>query len=149
MNHLGLNCYIYIQCYITWAPWRTRTSIPLLSIEMRAASSTSDSEDSSSLSGFEKMAFSSYHNFFYKKGKSKSQLQFTKRQQSRGKLLLNLKKEPWGCALHHRRRSYQAVKPHTLWHQPMRRCQTLQWNIYHCQYSDLSIELISRLGGMS
>ena len=41
---------------------------------MRAASSTSVSDDSNSLSGFEKMAFSSYQRL---RGKSKSLFQFT------------------------------------------------------------------------
>lgn len=42
----------------TCAPWRTRTSVPLLSIEMSAASSTSISVDKSFFKGFEKIAFS-------------------------------------------------------------------------------------------
>lgn len=46
----------------TWAPWRTRISTPLLSIDIRAASSTSASLDKSSFRGFEKVAFSSYNN---------------------------------------------------------------------------------------
>lgn len=45
----------------TCAPWRTRTSIPLLSNDMIAASSTSVSADKSSLSSFEKAALSSYN----------------------------------------------------------------------------------------
>lgn len=44
---------------LTCAPWRTRTSVPLLSMDMRAASSTSDSADKSSFRGFEKIALSS------------------------------------------------------------------------------------------
>lgn len=48
------------QKIITWAPWRTLISVPLLSIDMNAASSTSASVDKSSFRGFEKMAFNSY-----------------------------------------------------------------------------------------
>lgn len=44
----------------TCAPWRTRISIPLLSIDIRAASSTSLSADSSSFRGFENITFNSY-----------------------------------------------------------------------------------------
>lgn len=47
------------RCIITCAPWRTRISIPLLSIDIKAASSTSVSVHMSSLRGFEKIALSS------------------------------------------------------------------------------------------
>lgn len=43
----------------TCAPWRTRMSVPLLSIDIRATSSTSASCDRRSFRGFEKSAFSS------------------------------------------------------------------------------------------
>jgi hypothetical protein len=55
--HLSIN-HICVTC----APWRTRMSTPLLSMEIRAASSTSVSEASSSLSGLENLKFSSYRN---------------------------------------------------------------------------------------
>uniref|UniRef100_J3L9K4 Uncharacterized protein n=1 Tax=Oryza brachyantha TaxID=4533 RepID=J3L9K4_ORYBR len=46
--------------YCTCAPCRTRISIPLLSIDIRAASSTSPSVDKSSFKGFEYIALSSF-----------------------------------------------------------------------------------------
>lgn len=47
------------QCIYTCAPCRTRTSVPLLSIDMRAASSTSLSADKSFFKGFENIELSS------------------------------------------------------------------------------------------
>lgn len=46
----------------TCAPWRTRISVPLLSIEIKAASSTSVSCAKRSFRGFENIALSSYKN---------------------------------------------------------------------------------------
>lgn len=48
-----------LSIYYTCAPWRTRMSIPLLSTDIRAASSTSPSDDRTSRSGLEKIAFNS------------------------------------------------------------------------------------------
>lgn len=48
-----------LSIYFTCAPCRTRISIPLLSTDISAASSTSPSDDRTSRSGLEKIAFNS------------------------------------------------------------------------------------------
>lgn len=119
--------------FITWAPWRTLISTPLLSIEMIAASSTSASLDNNSLSGFEKMAFSSYHNLEWK-------LKLYCKSVSRHNHFKGLRRNsPLDFAHLHQQLSYLAEEPHTHWRWSRRQCQNLQWNIYHWEQIQIAI----------